>query len=294
MIIVRLDGGLGNQLFQYATGRALAMRHGTELVLDTTALGSHGRGRTARQLELQRFRCLARAATTAELRGLSLLRRLPRLARLLTGRHVHVERGLGHDPGVASLPDGSYLSGYWQSFKYFEDIAPTLLADLRPAQPLSPASQALADGMAGTATVAVHVRRGDYVSLAAAAQLHGSLPITYYEAAIDRVRHAVAAPRFYLFSDDPAWCRANLPLDAAETVAVTHNQGENAWQDLVLMSRCQHHIIANSSFSWWSAWLADQRGPVAQRQVMAPARWFAGQAHDTRDRFPAHWQALAS
>lgn len=294
MIVVRLDGGLGNQLFQYATGRALALSHSTELLLDTTALGREGRGRTARGYELHHFHCQARPAIASEMRGVSMLHRMPRLARWVGRWHVHTETGLGYDPTVATLPENSYLAGYWQSFRYFEQVAGTLASDLEPAKALSPASQALADEMPSSAAVAVHVRRGDYVSLVAAAKLHGTLPLAYYVAAIAQMRKAVGKPRFYVFSDEPAWCATHLPLQAHELRQVSHNHGLDAWQDLVLMGRCQHHIIANSSFSWWGAWLADQRRPLAQRQVLAPMRWFAGQDHDTLDRYPAHWLAVAS
>jgi hypothetical protein len=295
MIAVRLDGGLGNQLFQYATGRAVALRVGAELLLDIGALGYGGRGRTVRGYELPHFQYRAREATPAELSGLRalrLLRRLPGLNGWAGGWRVHAERGLGHDPGVAKLLDNTYLFGYWQSFRYFEEVAPIVAADLQPAAKLSPASQQLAEALQKESSVALHVRRGDYVSLAAAAQMHGALPLAYYAEAIARVRLAVARPRFYVFSDDPPWCGANLPLSASECVLVNRNSGNQAWLDLTLMGLCRHHIIANSSFSWWGAWLADHQVPANNRQVLAPARWFAGLEHDTRDRYPPHWQAV--
>jgi hypothetical protein len=292
MIAVRLDGGLGNQLFQYGTGRALALRHSTELLLDLSALGRGGPGRTVRQYERPHFTCQARQARAAELGWPPLLKRVPWLASRFAGWKFHRERSLEHDSAVEALPDNTYLAGYWQSYRYFDGIAATLANELQASAPLSQQSQALADALLSDASVAVHVRRGDYVSLAAATRMHGALPLTYYRMAIEHLRQGVQGPRFYVFSDDPAWCAAHLPLAPAECRHVAHNGGEQAWQDLVLMARCRHHIIANSSFSWWGAWLADQRHGTAGRMVLAPSRWFAGLEHDVRDRYPPHWRAV--
>ena len=99
-------------------------------------------------------------------------------------------------------------------------------------------------------------------------------------------------PFFYVFSDEPEWCRVHLSLGKTESYFVGHNKDNDAWQDLILMSRCRHHIIANSSFSWWAAWLADQRYGVRERKVIAPTRWFAGRNDGDIDRFPAHWTLL--
>jgi hypothetical protein len=293
MICVRLEGGLGNQLFQYAAGRALAVRHGAELLLDDSALRGRSRRATPRQLELQRFRHVGRIASAAEARWLPLMRRLPRLSRVLGPWLTYVERGLMFNPAFETLSDSTYLVGYWQSPRYFEAIAARLCEELQPVEPMSARSIDVAHRIEGGESVAVHVRRGDYVTLQAAAALHGTLPIAYYVTAIARLREAVASPHFFVFSDEPEWCASNLPLHPEEATFVSHNTGPLAWQDLMLMSRCRHHVIANSSFSWWGAWLADRRSASPQRQVVAPARWFGGQAHDTRDRFPSHWTTIA-
>lgn len=293
MICVRLEGGLGNQLFQYAAGRALAMRHRTELLLDTTALSRPSLKITPRQLELRHFGVVGRTASPREAALLPLLRRVPRVSRWISPWMTHVERGVNYDEAFCALPDQSYLCGYWQSYRYAADIGKTLMADLIPAEPLSSRSQRATDEITGTNSVALHVRRGDYLSLTSAARFHGVLPMHYYQEAIKLVRAAVPSPRFFVFSDDQDWCKAQLPLAAAEVVRVEHNMGSDSWQDLVLMSLCRHHIIANSSFSWWGAWMADQRSDGCSRQVVAPLRWFSGGDSDTRDRFPRHWQKVA-
>ena len=291
MICVRIIGGLGNQLFQYATGRALALRHGCELLLDISRLQTNTRHVTPRQFELGHFRHQARVATAAETRHLAWLHRVPAFSHWVTPWRTYVERGSGFNASLAELPDNTYLVGYWQSPRYFASVGRQIVAELSAAQPLSPESEAVAEAMSRGPSVALHVRRGDYVNLVQASSLHGSLSLPYYEAALQRVRERVESSRYFVFSDDIPWCRKHLPLGAAEAVYVGHNTGVNAWQDLLLMASCRHHIIANSSFSWWGAWLADQCQDVSGRTVIAPARWFAGQpGEDLSVRFPVHWE----
>ncbi len=290
MIGTRLDGGLGNQLFQYAAGRALALRHGTGLMLDLSALGTNVPGVTSRKLELSNFK-LSQSLVKSVQSGLpSWIHRFPAWSRWISPWRVYLEKHLGFNPQFSALPDNSFLIGYWQSFRYLSDVAEHLINDLTPIAPLSPTSMDLARQIDSSASVAIHVRRGDYVSLAAAASFHGTLSEAYYFNAMREMSHAIEGARYFVFSDDPQWCRAHLVLDET-AVLVTHNVGADSWQDLMLMSRCRHHIIANSSFSWWGAWLADQRCPKnASRMVIAPARWFAGDPGlNLSDRFPPHW-----
>jgi hypothetical protein len=290
MICVCLNGGLGNQLFQYATGRALALRLGCELLLYTSRLHDRASNVTPRQFELDHFRVKARVATAADVRLMPWLHRVPAVSHWFSPWRTYVERGLGYNAAFAELPDQTYLVGYWQSVRYFASVAGQIAAELSAARPLSPASEAVAGVISQGLSVALHVRRGDYVSLASAASRHGALDLPYYEAALQRVRGQVEGARYFVFSDDIDWCRENLPLGAAEAVYVGHNTGPDAWQDLLLMASCRHHIIANSSFSWWGAWLADQLHGESGHAVIAPARWFAGQpCEDLSDRFPAHW-----
>ncbi len=296
MICIRFEGGLGNQMFQYAAGRALALRHETKLMLDVSTLVKNSSRVTARTFELSRFRQVGHLLDKREARWLHWLPRLrwlPVLSALISPWRPFVEKGFAWQEGFDRLPDQTYLVGYWQSYRYFADIGEILAQEFEPCEPLSLASQAVAGQMATGNSVALHVRRGDYVSLAAAASFHGALPLSYYEAAFRRVGEAVADPHVFVFSDDPNWCRDNLQF-AGTVTYVTHNFGSQAWQDLVLMGRCRHHIIANSSFSWWGAWLADQRWGVPGRLVIAPTRWFAGTGEQhLQDRYPSHWESLS-
>lgn len=292
MICVRLQGGLGNQMFQYAAGRALALRHETQLMLDSSTLGKDDTHVTARAFELDRFGHIGQLLNERQTRWLPWLHRIPAASRLLGPWRTFVEKGVAWHPAFEQLPDQTYLVGYWQSYRYFVDIGKILAMEFEPREALSLVSQALADQMTSVNSVALHVRRGDYVSLAAAASFHGALPLAYYVEALRRVREAVPESHVFVFSDDPMWCRDHLQLTGAVTY-VTHNAGSQAWQDLVLMGRCKHHVIANSSFSWWGAWLADQRWGVVARHVYAPKIWFAGAAEQhLQDRYPKHWEIV--
>ncbi len=290
MIGTRLEGGLGNQLFQYAAGRALSLRHGTDLILDLSALRTNVTGVTSRRFELSSFKLNESVIKSVEPLIPSWVRHFPTFSRVISPWHIYLEKHLGFNLHFSALSDNTFLFGYWQSFHYLSTVADHLINDLTPVVSLSSASNAIAQQIDSSLSVAIHVRRGDYVSLESAANFHGALSSAYYMNAMQEVSHAVHCARYFVFSDDPDWCRANLFLDE-NAVFVTHNVGEDSWQDLILMSRCQHHIIANSSFSWWAAWIADKRCATnVSRLVVAPARWFAGKPDlSLSDRFPPHW-----
>ena len=289
MICVCLQGGLGNQLFQYAAGRALSLRHGTDLLIDTRKLGKRKRGVTLRHFELNCFQHVAKIATDHEMRLFSWLERVPIFSHLVSPWHMYLEKKFGFNGEFNFLPDQTRLVGYWQSFRYFSDISIQIFRELEPVDQLSHFNMLFLDQIGAVNSVGVHVRRGDYCSLSTAAAFHGVQPITYYKEAFVKIRERVDSPRFFIFSDDIEWCRKNIPI-GKNTTFVAENVRSDAWQDMVLMSHCKHHIIANSSFSWWGAWIADQRFLSDQRIVVAPARWFAGHAEQNLlDRLPPHW-----
>lgn len=292
MVVVRLTGGLGNQMFQYAAGRALADRLNTELLLDARAF-EHGfalRPYTPRAYALSPFKLRARLANAQELKAwpawaVEIGMRL-RIARPLF-RRWHFEPAITYDPDVAALQAPVCLVGYWQSERYFADRADAIRADFTLRQPLSDASAELLERARSDHSVGLHVRRGDFVSLDNAAQMHGLCSLDYYRRAIALVRARCPDCRLLVFSDDPTWARAQLPLDAS-ALFVTGNDASPE-QDLALMRACKHHIIANSSFSWWAAWL----GYSPQQIVIAPAPWYANPKMDARDLAVSRWQYIS-
>lgn len=288
MLIVKISGGLGNQLFQYAAGRALAARMDMPLVLDAGWFERTPKSNTPRSYELLRYRLSARLAQGYE-RALCKLHHGQILGRLSwlprPWRHVR-ERDFDFQD-VPFVKTGSiYLDGYWQSYRYFDHFRETILNELTPEVPMSMQDEELARMMLATPSVSVHVRRGDYVSNTKALQTHGLASLAYYNQAIVRMQQLFSDARFFVFSDDLEWARANLPLPA-NAICVEHNRSENAFQDLRLMSMCSGHIIANSSFSWWGAWLSR----ASNKRVIAPARWFAD-GRPTPDLIPADWERI--
>jgi Glycosyl transferase family 11 len=289
MIIVRLTGGLGNQMFQYALGRRLADADAGNLWLDLGAFRSAGlRGETLRRFGLDAFAIKGQRLSGS--RAALLLpfpRRLPRRLAFLPrwpGRvRVVREASKLFDPGVLAKRGELYLDGYWQTEKYFADIADIIRDDFALREPMTGQRAALVREIEGASSVSVHVRRGDYVTNASAAAFHGTCSPDWYAAALERIAAAVERPRFYVFSDDPAWVRANLPRGYDLRFVDPQPDGRDC-QDMHVMARCRHHIIANSSFSWWGAWL----NPSAAKRVIAPARWFAADPAPT-DHVPATW-----
>jgi hypothetical protein len=293
MICTRLEGGLGNQLFQYAVGRALALTLGTELVLDASPFNRTNVRITSRPIEIDKFNIQANFLnfTSSPVFRLADNNRL--LFYLLSGFNLFRENKLSYISSLFNQKDNTYLLGYWQSYRYFERHKETIALDFLPSMPMSKRSEELLSGILSDESVAIHVRRGDYLSNHKAANFHGVLPISYYNDAIQKVFANVRKPSFFVFSDDPVWCKANLNLPT-NSIFVDHNIHEDAWQDLILMSRCHHNIIANSSFSWWAAWLGDQLASAEkERLVLCPSNWFAqGTAVDVVDRFPPTWISL--
>jgi hypothetical protein len=297
LVITRLIGGLGNQMFQYAAGRALALRRGAALKLDVTgfaAVGDH----TKRRYELDSFAIHASAASDVDLArfGRADKARSPRLDRVLRSLRIgrpngawpiYCEPHFKFDPAMPELEAPVYLDGYWQSERYFSDIAGVLRQEFTVAAPLDRENEALAAGIDAVNAVSLHVRRGDYVDDPATNRFHGVCSPDYYQRAVDYVTTRVEAPHLFVFSDDPHWTRANLRFSVPMTV-VDANPPDRGYRDMRLMARCRHHIVANSSFSWWGVWL----NPSREKIVVAPRRWFGASSNDTRDLIPPDWVRL--
>jgi len=297
MVIVRISGGLGNQMFQYAAGKACAVRNQCELKLELSAYDRPPRGQeAARKFELPVFLGAVPVATAAELttiqhynenKAYKAYNRSRKLLGLPPAYTYCQERVPMHfDPAIlTSTGQLLYVDGDWQNEKYFRAIADELRRDYTPKDLAADTRNAiLAQQMASMASVSLHVRRGDYLNNA----VHKPAPLTYYQVAIERVVTQVAQPHFYIFSDDVAWARANLRFGAAPSTFIDHNTGPDSYKDLYLMSKCHHHIIANSSFSWWGAWL----NPSPRKLVIAPAMWLAFLNVAAADVVPPTWVIL--
>jgi hypothetical protein len=289
MVITRLIGGLGNQMFQYAAARQLAESHRVTLKLDITGFREY----TRRKYELDHFNIRAEIATDAELSAFkgdnlaaSYFRRS--FGRFLPYRNRYIrERFFHYDPAIARFGGNIYLDGYWQCEKYFRDIADIIRRELTVRHDPDHSNKALAAEITAVNAVSLHIRRGDYVSDPVTHQYHGVCTLEYYQRAVALIADAIAKPHFFVFSDDPDWVRRNLKLKYPST-CVSGNGPEKSYEDLRLMSLCKHHIIANSSFGWWGAWLNNKAGKI----VVAPNKWFRDSKIDTSDLIPGGWYRI--
>jgi hypothetical protein len=268
-LIPRIKGGLGNQLFCYAAARRLALVNGAELVIDdvTGFVRDH---QYRRQYLLDRFQIPARKATPSErLEPLERYRRgvMKTLARCkpFMARHYVEQEGVDFDPRLLAfkVKGTVYLDGLWISEGYFKDVAATIRQDLRIIPPTDPVNQALSKQIQACQAVAIHVRWFD----APGSESRHNTAADYYQRAVAFIDQRVPNAHYFLFSDDPVAARARLALPDHRMTTIGHNQGDQqAYADLWLMRQCQHFIIADSTFSWWGAWLGDQ----PDKQVIAP------------------------
>jgi hypothetical protein len=292
MIISQVIGGLGNQMFQYAAGRSLSLKKNTTLALDVSGFEGYG---LHQGFELDRvFSASITLASEADRKRLLGWRRSPQVRRVLArlpatiaaDSHFAQEPHFQYWPALEGFGPDSYLAGYWQSEKYFANVASQIRADFTFRDLLDGRNAELSAEIGSTQSVSLHVRRGDYANNPKTKSTHGLCSLDYYREAIGRIAAVVPKPVFFIFSDDIAWVKANLSLTFAHRF-VEHNKGAASYNDMRLMSLCQHHVIANSSFSWWGAWL----NPSTDKAVVAPRKWFA----DTRlvqDLFPTDWVLL--
>lgn len=286
MIVARMTGGLGNQLFQYAMGRAFALRYGQPLLLDLSHYRDHGAGHTPREFELGAFRTEWREATAEVLRPFrkSRARRILERVGIRNSYRIVRQDGFGFSADVFQEEPPVYLDGTWQSERFFKGSSSELRAELTLKHPFDPGMAELTGRMRETASVSVHVRRGDYASDPKTRDHHGLLELPYFDAAIRNMLEHVPDAHFFVFSDEPDWAREHL----RSTAPITVLDPRPAPEDLLLMAHCHHHIIANSSFSWWGAWL----DPDPEKRVIAPGTWFNDRTIDTRDLLPDQWIRL--
>lgn len=275
MIIVKLMGGLGNQMFQYAAGKTLSLKHATPLLIDTTFLNQAPNGAyTKRELELTVFDMPLVLSNEKQLKQFEVpksrfQRIMQQVMPLRKSFRYAAERGMGYQSFFESLPANTYLDGFWQNERYFENQREVLLNEFRPKEKMPPEIEKYAQLIQSKTTLSLHVRRGDYVTLQSAKDFHGVCDMTYYQKALALMAEKVGNFQVLIFSDDIAWCKQNFENNGG--IDFVEHKCNAVW-DLMLMSMCNHNIIANSSFSWWGAWL----NPHKNKIVTMPQQWFTG------------------
>lgn len=289
MIIVKLMGGLGNQMFQYALGRQLALRHNTELKLDLHFLLDRTPGTVAvfRDYDLDIFNMAASVATKEEVMCFTCPpypRAFQRLRRRALPKQVKRERHFHFDPSIEAAPNDVYLDGYWQSPRYFESTERVIRRDFTYSDRYPHADKTMAERIRNTVSICVNVRRKDFVG----SPLHDVCTPEYFRRGVGYVRARERRSECFVFSDDIDWCQEHLALDSPVTFIGHEFAGQKFGAYLQLMSACRHFVIPNSTFAWWAVWLNEHSSKI----VVAPAKWFNDPAIDSTDLIPQSWMRL--
>jgi len=299
MIISRLQGGLGNQMFQYSLGRYLAFKNKTQLMLDLVELSdkTHSENFIRRNYELNVFNIEAKILNEKVLSVFRpakkfIYRILEKLKIKTRFQKIIFEIGENFDPNVLVIRNYAYLIGYWQSEKYFLSISNlirrdfTIKSDILGEIEEEEFFKEFKDSIINTNSVSIHFRRGDFISDEETNKNHGICSEEYYHKAIGQINLRISDPHYFLFSDEPGWLEKNFKIYQPHTII----RGNKDFVDLHLMSLCKHNITANSSFSWWGAWLNNN----PDKMVIAPKKWFANESlnDQTIDLIPDRWIRL--
>lgn len=270
MIITRITGGLGNQMFQYAIGKAIAKKRADEFKLDISFYPKQ----TLRKYELNQFNIEENIANDDEIVKLAgnqntwfkIKRRLGLNPKRPKSYFVEKETAV-FDKDIFAYQDDIYLDGYWQNETYFKGLRDDILKDFTLKNDISNEAKKYLEDIQNSQSVSLHVRRGDYVQNAHTNSVHGTCDLEYYQKAIKHIEQNIENPNFYIFSDDIVWCKENFGFLENKVFV---DDTKSAFDDLELMKNCKHNIIANSTFSWWGAWLNKHNEKI----VVAPKVWW--------------------
>jgi hypothetical protein len=269
-------------LFQYAAGLSLSLKHQTQLKTAVQFKNSD----TSRSLGLSHFNLNLIEATREDVNQLysgSAVDRAIQAVLPAQFKHVYKEKHFAYQSGFEKLGSNVYLKGYWQSERYFSTIA-NQVKDIFTLQPQCYSNiLPLIEEIKRNESVSIHVRKGDYL-LHPYSDYYASLESTYYNNALAALQENLPQLKLYVFTDDPKWVEENLALPQPFTL-ISGVQTRSMYEDFQAMLSCKYHIIANSSFSWWTAWLSARKG----KKVVAPKEWFKSGPSDTADLIPKSW-----
>lgn len=282
MIAVELIGGLGNQMFQYAAGKALALNRKEDLVLDHRLFNSY----KVHDYSLDHFNIHTPSLVNEIFfKPISFSDKVKAFIFHKKIFSKYVEKDLAYDQKLNSLSEKNvYLQGYFQSEKYFLNFEDQIRRDFEITSDLQDRTLKMLNNIESRNSVSLHIRRGDYISNPTANAVHGSCDLNYYYKAVAIIKSKIENPVFFIFSDDITWAKENLSFDAA-IYFVDFTDASTNFEDIKMMSNCKHNIIANSSFSWWGAWLNKNVNKI----VIAPEKWFNVDYHNTKDIIPESW-----
>jgi hypothetical protein len=278
MFFVKIHYGLGNQMFQYALARRISIERQLPFKMDISFYSKNPTLKeTKRTYDLNKFNIIENVATDVELNRFasdSILKRLSqKLERNLVPyyyRSIVREKGLSFDSNILKIRKGSYLHGYWQNEEYFKPVERILRKDFTFKFGPDQLTASLINLIKSKeSAIAIHIRRGDYLTDKNILSVLYHCPQSYYGNAIEYIAKEVKNPFFFIFTDDPDWARDSFKIGYPNTL-ISGQSLDSPPEELRLMSSCKHFIIANSSFSWWAAWL----GSSLEKIVIAPQQWY--------------------
>lgn len=286
LLIVKFNGGLGNQMFQWAFARGLEKKTGLKVVFDM----SYFCKKYARLFELGVFKINVNPVknfwTKFKIGFAWKFRRLL-AGKQFAGLNLYCEPHFEYDEKVFEVRPNTYIEGFFQSEKYFKHVEKELREDFEFIPTPDNQNQAIIERIKSTEAVSLHIRRGDYIQKKRYQDVYSTCSLDYYKRAVEYITKTVENPTLFIFSDDKNWVKENLKL-SYESVYVDNNSGIKSFEDMRLMSLCKHNVIANSSFSWWGAWLNNNKEKI----VIAPKKWFNDESVVQTDIIPENWIRL--
>lgn len=285
MVITSIYGGLGNQMFQYAIGKSISVTRYVDFKIDTFKINNSNY--IARDFSLIKFNISAELANMSEVKKFHNSKSLDFIFGKLYQKNIRLskkifEKKAFHFDEKMLLLSNGYLDGYWQCYKYFEDIREVLLKEFTLVNEMNLENKLICDKINELNSISIHIRRGDYVKDKKNKTIYNVFGLEYYHNAVEFITKKIDNPYFFVFSDDLEWASKNLNLTNATYVDV--NSTQNPENDLILMSNCKHNIIANSTFSWWGAWLNQN----SEKIIIAPKKWMST-LESLDDLYPCTW-----
>ena len=284
MIISKIIGGIGNQLFQYAIARSLAEKYNCNFKIDNTSFFSTYK---LHKYNLNNFNIIENLTSKKNIEIFKQAKKKNILNKLniILGNKKNKykkEKGLSFNKRNMKITPPLYLEGYWQDERYFRGIRDILIKEITLKKPLENTSNL--ENIKNTNSVSIHIRRGDYVNNPKTLKKHGICSLEYYREAIELIKEKINDPHFFIFSNDVEWVKENLKIEKMFTLS---GANYTDCEELILMSKCKHNIIANSTFSWWAAWLNQAKDKI----IIAPKQWFnnVDRNKQTKNLIPKSW-----
>jgi hypothetical protein len=288
MIIQKINWWLGNQMFQYAFIKSLSIRNKIDFRLDISWSNTY-----LRKYELEIFNIDKKYSRTADLPFYERLFFNSKIANFITSKIIyffkkynhnhHIEKQYNYDDDFMKIKTW-YVEWFFQTEKYFIDFEEIIRKDFEFIKPINERNSNILSIITSVNSVSIHVRRWDYISNNKTNQFHWTCSVDYYLNAIKKIRAKISNPIFFIFSDDIEWAKLNITVDS-ECFYIDWNNNLDGFEDMRLMSFCKHNIIANSSFSWWWAWLNKN----IEKIVIWPQNWFNDNSMNTEDIMPKNW-----